>query len=504
MKGALPWVVVVLVGALPWLAGLHFPFLYDDLGMIVENSFLEDSANLGRVLTGRTLGDPQVVNGRRPAVLATYFFDRALWGMRPAGWRITSLLWHLGNVALWMALLRRKGRGLYCSAAAGLIFALHPLLVEAVHAPGFRADVVCCFFMLAALNLLGGSRWRPLTLIAGFFFQILALLAKETALIFPLVLGLWLGWYPADDRPIRWRVWGGSVVVAALFFALWLALPGELQAAGAATGLEEILRFPWNLWSAPALWTRTLRMLLVPWPLNVTPFFEPVRSLGDPRLVLGLFWLLVSGWGVWRLRTAAPDIAAGWAWIFLFFVPVSNLWPLFHPVADRYFYPMVPGFALVAAGILARQSRFGRRIGLVTLAMVYAGLLLLRLSQWETAEKLWSNAYVQNPRSARAAIWLGLLREEAGDAEGARAFYRAALEANPQAAAAWINWGILEGRQGNLAEAERLLRRAVELQPDRARAWHNLAVCLERQGRSAEAAAAAEAAARAGNNPAAP
>jgi hypothetical protein len=87
--------VVAGRGASPWLAGLSHPFLYDDIGMIAENAFLENPANLGQVLAGRTLADPQVVNGRRPAVLATYFLDRALhgWSRRGGGSRACCCIW---------------------------------------------------------------------------------------------------------------------------------------------------------------------------------------------------------------------------------------------------------------------------------------------------------------------------------------------------------------------------------------------------------------------------
>ena len=246
-----------------------------------------------------------------------------------------------------------------------------------------------------------------------------------------------------------------------------------------------------TVFSLPALWTRTLRLLLVPWPLNVTPAFAPVASPASIRFAAGLGWLAACGWGAWRARRGAPAVALGLVWMAIFFLPVANLWPLLHPVADRYFYPVAPGFAILAAWVLAHQSRAGRTLGLAALAAIYALLLAVRLGQWESAGKLWTAAYFQNPHSAAAATWLGLLREEAGDAAGAREFYKAAVEANPQADLAWGNWGILEGRMDRRAESERLLRRVVELRPKGAKGWYDLSVCLERQGRQAEAAEAA-------------
>lgn len=494
MNRAWKWALLLAVVASPWLAGLSFPFLYDDVGMVAENAFLEDPANWGKVLAGQTLADPRVVNGRRPAVLATYFLDRALYGLEPAGWRATNLMLHLGCAALLAGLARRLTGGGYFAAATGVLFGLHPVLTEAVHAPGFRADVLCLLFVLAFLHgfLAPGPRagtWR----MGGLAGLALALLAKETAVVAPLALGALMVLFPAAfPGPRRERIvgWAAAVGLAALFFALWLALPADLQAAGGAWNGES-LRFPETLYSAPALWTRTLRLLLAPWPLNVAPGFEPVSSAASIRFAAGVGWLALCAWGAWRMRRAAPELSLGLIWMLVFFLPVSNLWPLLHPVADRYFYPIAPGFALLAAGLLARQSRAGRGIGLGALAAVYALLAVWRIGQWESAEKLWRTAYFQNPKSAAAATWLGLLREEAGDAEGARAFYRAAVEANPRAASAWANWGMLEGKAENWSEAERLMRRVVEIRPESGKGWRDLSVCLEMQGRAEEAAEAA-------------
>ncbi len=494
MNRAWKGLLLLAVVASPWLAGLSAPFLYDDIGMIAENAFLEQPANLGLVLAGRTLADPGVVNGRRPAVLATYFVDRALYGLQPAGWRATSLLLHLGCAVLLAGLLWRLTGRAYFSAAAGVLFGLHPALSEAVHAPGFRADVLCLFFVLASLHGFLAARKRAALLRAGSAVcLVLALLSKETALAAPILLGALMFLFPAafpEERRVRLASLAVCAGLAAGFFALWAALPADLQAAGGAWNGES-LRFPETVYSLPALWTRTLRLLLVPWPLNATPAFEPVSSPASLRLAAGLGWLAVCGWGAWRARRAAPALSLGLAWMAIFFLPVSNLWPLLHPVADRYLYAIAPGFAALAAWVLAGQSRAARTAGLAALAALYALLLTVRLGQWESAEKLWTAAYFQNPKSAAAATWLGLLRAEAGDADGAREFYKAAVEANPRAVAAWANWGILEGRAGRLAEAERLLRRAVELRPAGAKEWYDLSVCLGLQGRTEEAAEAA-------------
>ena len=258
--------------------------------------------------------------------------------------------------------------------------------------------------------------------------------------------------------------------------ALWAVLPADLQAA-AGSWNGESLRPPENLWSFPALWTRTLRLSLVPCPLNVTPRFDAVSSPADGRFWLGLFWIAACAAGAWKARRRLPTVALGLGWMAIWFLPVSNLWPLYHPVADRYLYTVVPGFALLAAWLLEQQPPVSRRAGAALIALLYAGLLVVRVHQWRTPETLWTAAYFQNTQSATAATWLGLLSEEKGDADGAATFYKAATEANPRAVHAWIDWGVLEGRRGNYAESERLLLTALEISPSNKTAAANLAHC---------------------------
>jgi hypothetical protein len=504
MKRAWKWMMVLAAVAAPWLYGLSFPFVYDDVGLIEENAFLEDPSNVGRVLTAQTLADPGVVNGRRPVVLASYFLDRALYGLKPTGWRVTSLLLHLGCVGLFMWLLRRLGAASFFAGSAGLLYGLHPVLTEAVHAPGFRADLLCFFFLLAALHCFMGPSGRVGRQATGLACLALALLSKETALVMPLALAVLMGLFPEAFPPLRRRRSGAVALCAGLagvFFCLWAVLPTALQAAGGGAWNGESLRFPENLFSIPSLWTHTLRLLVVPWPLNVTPAFVPVPGVFSVRFAVGLFWLGLCLFGAWRWRRSLPFLSLALAWMLIFFLPVSNLWPLLHPVAERYLYSIAPGFGLLAAWILAQQSIRSRVAGVTALGLLYAVLLMWRIWQWETPAKLWTAAYFQNANSATAATWLGLLQEQAGNSEEALAFYQAAVKSNPQAAAAWINAGILEGKRGNAAESEWLLRRAIEVQPENANAWRNLAVCLAGQARALEARAAAQKAVDLRRNP---
>lgn len=496
MKSTVKIVLLGLILLLPWCKGFDYPFLYDDIGMISENPFLVDPANVADVLSGKTLFQPDVINGRRPVVLLSLFVDRHFYGLQPTGYRLTNLVFHLLNVGLLGWLVWRLAAGMaspkgrcFVAVASMLIFDVHPVLTEAVHAPAFRADVLCVVFILLYLHVLIDSDrlscWKPTV---GVLCLALALLSKETAIVAPagLLAVRWL-----TRRPTTWisgwacirPILPGALLVGA-FFIIWSAAP-YLQASGLQwNGIS--LRPPATLWTAPALWTRTWRYLFIPWPLNVDQPLIPVVSPLSGAFVWGLLWLLAAGYGAWALRKSHPLLSFGIVWIFLFYVPVSNLWPLLHPVADRYFYPIIPGFALVVAVILGQQPASSRRWGLALMAAIYIFLLHMRLGDWQSGERLWSTALHQNPASATAATWLGLLRSDAGDAEGAAVFYREAIRQNPHQAHPYINLAVIEGKSGHLDEAERLLHEALRLSPENTSARRNLQLVQQLRADAAE------------------
>src|SRR5690606_11115162 len=66
-----------------------------------------------------------------PLTLLSRLVDWEIWGSYAGGHHLTSLLLHACNVVLLFFILFRRTGSLLASAAAGLMFALHPANVEA-------------------------------------------------------------------------------------------------------------------------------------------------------------------------------------------------------------------------------------------------------------------------------------------------------------------------------------------------------------------------------------
>ncbi len=469
------WLALGAAALLPYIAGLNHAWVYDDHGVIVENPFLSDPTAWSRLLTLQTLRDAGVVDGQRPVVVASYLIDRTVWGLDPAGFRITNLSLHVAAVLLVFSLLLRMTEARTAFAAA-LLFAVHPLAVEAVISPAFREDLLYMVFGLLFLGAFWSKRCTMAMSLAGMAALFLSMLSKEAAVVFPvLLLAGWM-FFPAL-RPPR-RVMAVRAVMALLVVVVLAAviIAGRpVQATGGSwngisfRGLE-------GLWSAPWLLVSLLVKMVVPYPLSIDYVLDPVTGAADPRCwmsVAVLVVLVAVSW--WK---SGLVVRFGWVWLLLLFGPVSNLVPLFNPVADRYAYGILPGFTLIFAGvIIARRRVWGWVPGLC--AIMWLILAVVRVHDWKNDRSLWSSALTVEPRSARAYTWLGLLEKEEGNRDNAWRYFEMAERLNPHEPSAKINRAIMLGEQGDLDGAEKLLREVLAVRPDHAAAQGNLAYCLE-------------------------
>jgi hypothetical protein len=87
-----------------------------------------------------------------PLTWFSHMIDCSLYGLKPAGHHLTSLLLHLANSVLLFLLLNRMTGALWRSAWVAAIFALHPLRVESVVWVAERKDVLSTFFWMLTVG----------------------------------------------------------------------------------------------------------------------------------------------------------------------------------------------------------------------------------------------------------------------------------------------------------------------------------------------------------------
>lgn len=349
----------------------------------------------------------------RPLSALSIAGDYFLWGWSPFGFHLTNLVLHLINVLLVYVLTGQLlGRGVRAFFAA-VMFAVHPIHVEAVSWVPARTD------LLATLGVLGAVcvyvRYRETSRIAflalsGFFYWC-GLLSKEVAIVFPLLIAGYEGIVVVTRAPVRWRLepvlrWGylGSITGAYLWLRTIALVQGDkgigksLEAVATGVGLPV-----WNILTALGFY---VKKLLIPVPLNfaIVDIHQPVYVIVGVAFIATASVMVLrrspEGFPLWWVAASiSPSLlvaASGMAWT---------------PLAERYLYLPSVGFSMLFVVITRRLWVWDYRraawasaaVVSCASAIIWFGVLTLhRSSQWEQPLEIWEDTIRKSPRFAFA------------------------------------------------------------------------------------------------------
>lgn len=433
---------------------------WDDSANIARNPWLGrlDAAGLSWPFTATLGGHFQ------PLAWLSLSLDKAVWGLRPAGFHLTSLLLHAAATAVLFQFLRGLLGGSreadLPAAAATALFAWHPLRVESVAWATERRDQLFILFLLLAAEayrraVVRDARRPKLDLSLVLFA--FALLSKVVAAIFPfLLICLDLG---ALRRPLSLKklVVEKSAFFVCAFAVLALTVRAQFLSGAAAQ--------PWvSAWSDRALvfaWTPGWAAWKSCLPFSLTPFVSP--DLAERRLsfatvslcTLGLWVGLVVAFVQKRAGLASLATA-----VFLGLAPALGVFRSgIQLSADRF--TLLPAAAL-SVGVAFALKKWGRRAAAAGLAVALGfGVLANRQCLvWRDSVSLWTRAMDVDPGPVPAmnAVDALLAAHEPARAEALKARVQAE---HPESSLALFYAAEAPARAGNWPAAEALLARAV-------------------------------------------
>ena len=350
MRRRLPAVVVALAAAAVYARTAGFQFVYDDVPIILENDRLHAVSRWPELLTS-----PWWPRGLyRPFTSLTLAVDWLIGGGSPVPFHVFNLLAHVG-ASLLVLVLAGTLMSPPAALAAALVFAVHPIHVEAVASVVGRAEVLATLFALAAALLyrahgradLGPGQSRAALAAAVIAALLLALASKESAFATPALL-LLMDWAGAREEGVppatRFRrhagLWGATVVLTAAWLLLRARILGGLAGDYPAPGLGGTT--PWQrLLIMLPLVPEYVRLFLFPARLSsdYSPNFVPASPVFTARSLLGLGVLAgVVGLAIAGRRRAVP-VTFGIAWIGAALLVIGNvLVPSGVLVAERTLY----------------------------------------------------------------------------------------------------------------------------------------------------------------------
>lgn len=475
-------------------------FVFDSRAIVLEDPRIREvtAQNLraigGQSYWGATLESPLY----RPATTASFLFNYAVLGNedRPAGYHAINLLLHLCNVLLAFAIGRRLAGATWPAAFVAALWAVHPVLTEAVTNIVGRADLLAAVGVLAGFYAyLRGTEvqravgWLGLSILAAG----LAVFSKESGVAF---LGVVMAYDLLLRRPavpVSWLlpVWLAMATPVVVFGLLRTTIPthaaselvfvdnpiaGASVVTGRLTALGVAGRYFW----------------LLAWPSGLSPDYSYAQiplfagrqdewlALATVAVVAGLAAFLGRSNRLGLFLAVATAVA---------FLPASNLlFPTGTIMAERLMY--LPSLGAIACLVKMGSGKvFRNEIDLrkpypTPFLVILIGLLAIgtwkRNPVWRSEVSLWTSAIEAAPNSFKAHSSLAEALYQSDPArprvpEAAAAVDRslAILDALPddrrvpgvyrQAASYHFEHGDLLRERGATVDARASYRRAAEL-----------------------------------------
>jgi len=520
-KNFLPALAIIAAALFVYGPALNGAWLWDDNLLVYSNTRLHTFAGLGKIWFAAPTTDYW------PLTWTLLWVEWHLWGDAPLGYHLASLALHLTGAFLFWRVLARLG--LRRGWIGALLFAVHPLAVESVAwISEIKNTLSLPLFLLAFDAWLDADEGRPLAYPRSLAFFVLALLAKSSTIMLPLVLVLYCWWK-------RGRVTRAELARLVPYVAIALGfglITLHFQGRGHPMPPAEPGGFIASLTLAGTAIFFYLGKFLLPldlltiypaWPLD-PPTWPQLLALPALGVLLVLLYFAHKTW--------TRHALFGLGFFLITALPILGLadmqWLQFSPVADHLIYLPMLGLAGLTAGALdlvlekIPAQLYSFALGLIALALaglavashhnarhyrnpmaLWSHTLAFNVSAWPAWNGLGS-ALLDNGRVAEAvssfqqALLLKPGFEQAhynlanaylalGKTSEAIREYNMALQLNSNDAQARYNFGNALLQSNCLPEALAQYEQALQLIPDSAEIRGNYGQALMRSGRTADA-----------------
>lgn len=480
-------VCLLLVG-LCYANSITNAFILDDVLIVAANEEIRSIQPL-HFLSRSYWGEQ--INGwvYRPLTIFSFSLEYSIWQAWPPGFRFTNLLLHALNGWLVFLLVRSILGSLPAAWASAIVYVVHPAHTEAVVSIVGRSELLAASLFFAGwLAFRKGHTWLAA---AAYLFS---LLAKENAITLPAVIALEMLLNEGSLRKVlfSWRRFAvlGSVAVA--YLAIRLYILGRLGPPAMGQYLHGTVTLVERWMTSGRVFLQYLRLMF--WPVEVTGDYDfntiPLAGVRDWDAWIGLMLIaacLVAA--VWFARSR-PKLSLGILFMFVTLLPVSNwIMPIALPMAERFLYTPMFGFALLVGGFWAGIP--DHRLRRLTAAGVITVAVLLCVGHsyiWQDKLTYHRNLVRVFPENARGRLGYGFALLNMDKVEEARVQFEEGLRILPDSAP--LTAGLastLMRLDHNCVRAHALLAKAIVEDPSQ---WHSLWVlgdCFSQEGQKQRA-----------------
>jgi hypothetical protein len=425
----IPAALAAVLAMLTFLVAVRGTYIYDDYDILLNDERIKSIGQIHRYWTERY--HDGVDNLYRPITSSTYAIEYWLHGDRAWAFHLVNVLLHAGVSAL-VARLGQKLWGDRVGMIAGVLYAVHPVHVEAVANIVGRAELLCAMGFVGSMVLILRNPFRARDAVGVIVCAVLALLSKEQGMLLPPLLAtLWWcvrrkGCQQQEATRIK-----GAIASICILLAAYVVLREQVLG----------MKFWWDRnfldWTINPLVREDADNMLMPLVLlgrYAGLLFAPIKLSPD-------YGATVIGWQVqWNEPWFYLGVASLLIWIALFIQAakrrdgvllfclialgvtygiVGNVVSLIGVnLAERLMYLPSVFFVMIIASWLARF-----RAG-VAVTVVLISLFLLRsvtyAAQWNEALSFYSYCVEHQPNSIRLHMLLVAEYRSLGQLENAR------------------------------------------------------------------------------------
>ncbi|HMB94812.1 MAG TPA: hypothetical protein VKK61_02105, partial [Tepidisphaeraceae bacterium] len=315
--------------------------------------------------------------------------------LNPWVFHTASLIIHLISGLIVFKILELLIRNRLAAWIGALLFAIHPVQVEAVAWAAGMKDVLCGMLALLAIwqYLIYAREQKKLYYFLGLIAFIAAMLSKPSAMVVPVIL------FAIDFWLLR-RNW--KSILNSLLPWIILSVIGAVIAQNAQPAIGVT---PAPMWARPFIAADSLAFYLykIVWPINLT-----IDYGWRPEIIIQQWWFYIVwivpvalGIALALSRKRQPELLVAGIIFIAVLAPVLGfvtfLFQYFSTTADHYLYLAMLGPALTVAWIIDRFSQpIVMRIAAIILALL--GLrTILQTQYWHDDFELFPHALAVNP-----------------------------------------------------------------------------------------------------------
>jgi tetratricopeptide (TPR) repeat protein len=443
--------IVGILAVLVYANSLANGFAFDDVQIIDENTAIQSPSTLPGALTvpywpgpyGRELGL------WRPATTLSYGVLHIVGGGSPVAFHVANVLGHAA-VSVMVLLLCAALMPLAAALVAGLVFAVHPVHVEAVsNGVGYAEILSTAAMLLACLVHVRGptvTSWSRALAIGALY--VVAFGAKESGVTLPgLILVIDAVRQRCDLGDLRtyvsdrWRAYAVMMVVAVALLAARLAVLGSVANPFPPFGADLLAQVP-RIWTLGEAWNHYASLWAFPLDLSAdySPNVIPI-SLGwgvdnttgvvMALAVLAMAWVAARQPALDRSVHTARAVAFGVIWFVVAISPTSNFFFLSGVIlAERTLYLPTVGLAAATGWLVLELAKQRPRVAWTALAVALALLATrtwTRTPVWRDNQTFFASLIRDTPHAGRAQWILGDSFLRSGNTAQAMIAYRNAI-----------------------------------------------------------------------------